>query len=61
MPKAYETMRDAMKKQYGKKEGTMIAAKTWNKQHKGMGDTVGNGRGDMMDEKEPKDKKEEKE
>jgi hypothetical protein len=44
MPKAYIKMRDAMKKEYGAKRGTVIAAKTWNKAHKGTGQTVGRGR-----------------
>jgi hypothetical protein len=43
MPKAYLKMKRAMIKQYGKTRGTEIAAKTWNKQHKG-GRTVGRGR-----------------
>lgn len=44
MPKAFKMMEKAMQKEYGKKEGTKIAAKTWNKQHKGTGQTVGKGR-----------------
>jgi len=44
MPKAYEKMKKAMKKEYGKKRGGTIAAKTWNKRHKGTGQTVGRGR-----------------
>lgn len=44
MPKAYEKMKQAMQKQYGEKKGETIAAKTWNKQHKGTGQTVGRGR-----------------
>ena len=43
MPKEYLKMKRAMVKQYGKKRGTVIAAKTWNKSHKG-GRTVGRGR-----------------
>jgi hypothetical protein len=44
MPKAYLKMKSAMKKQYGAKRGTKIAAMTWNKRHKGTGKTVGRGR-----------------
>lgn len=44
MPKEFEKMKAAMKKQYGAKEGTRIASMTWNKQHKGTGKTVGRGR-----------------
>jgi len=44
MPKDYEKMKAAMIKEYGKKKGEEIAAKTWNKQHKGTGQTVGRGR-----------------
>jgi len=44
MPKAYEEMKKAMVKEYGKKKGEKIAAMTWNKQHKGTGQTVGRGR-----------------
>lgn len=44
MPKAYEKMKKAMEKEYGKKKGDTIAAKTWNKNHKGTGKTVGRGR-----------------
>lgn len=44
MPKAYEVMKKAMEKQYGKKKAEEVAAKTWNKQHKGTGMTVGRGR-----------------
>lgn len=44
MPEAYEKMKKAMEKQYGKKKGKEIAYKTWNKQHKGTGKTVGRGR-----------------
>ena len=43
MPKGYEKMKKAMKKEYGAKRGTKIAAMTWNKRHKG-GRTVGRGR-----------------
>lgn len=44
MPAEFEKMKKAMIKQYGKKKGTEIAAKTWNKSHKGTGMTVGKGR-----------------
>lgn len=44
MPAAYLKMKAAMQKTYGIKKGNLIAAKTWNKRHKGKGDTVGNGR-----------------
>lgn len=44
MPKAYLKMKAAMQKEYGKERGMLIAAKTWNKRHKGKGNTVGNGR-----------------
>jgi hypothetical protein len=44
MPHGYEVMKKAMQKEYGKKKGTEIAAKTWNKSHKGTGKTVGRGR-----------------
>lgn len=44
MPKAYEKMKQAMVKQYGAEKGKEIAAKTWNKGHKGTGQTVGKGR-----------------
>jgi hypothetical protein len=44
MPAAYLKMKKAMQKKYGKKKGEEIAAKTWNKQHKGTGKTVGRGR-----------------
>jgi len=44
MPKAYLKMKAAMQKEYGVKRGTVIAAKTWNKSHKGTGQTVGRGR-----------------
>lgn len=44
MPKEYELMKKAMKKQYGKKKGEKVAAKTWNKRMKGTGKTVGRGR-----------------
>ena len=44
MPKAYEEMKKAMEKEYGKKKATEIAAKTWNKRNKGTGNTVGKGR-----------------
>jgi len=44
MPKAFKKMQAAMKKQYGVKRGDVIAAKTWNKAHKGTGQTVGKGR-----------------
>lgn len=44
MPKAFIKMRKAMVKQYGKAKGEVIAAKTWNKAHKGTGKTVGRGR-----------------
>ena len=44
MPKDYEKMKAAMIKEYGKKKGEEIAAKTWNKHHKGTGQTVGRGR-----------------
>jgi hypothetical protein len=37
-------MKAAMKKQYGEKRGAKIAAMTWNKRHKGTGQTVGKGR-----------------
>lgn len=43
MPEAYEKMKAAMQKQYGAKKGEEIAAKTWNKQHAGTGQTVGRG------------------
>jgi len=44
MPAAFEKMKKAMQKQYGKKKGEEIAAKKWNKEHKGTGKTVGRGR-----------------
>jgi hypothetical protein len=44
MPAKYLKMKAAMKKQYGAKRGTKIAAMTWNKAHKGTGKTVGRGR-----------------
>jgi hypothetical protein len=44
MPAAFEKMKAAMIKQYGKKKGTEIASKKWNKEHKGTGKTVGSGR-----------------
>ncbi len=44
MPAAYEKMKAAMKKEYGARKGTTIAAKTWNKRNKGTGRTVGRGR-----------------
>lgn len=44
MPKAYEKMKKAMVKEYGKARGEKIAAMTWNKKHKGTGKTVGRGR-----------------
>lgn len=44
MPKAYEKMKAAMVKQYGSRKGTEVAARVWNKQHKGTGKTVGKGR-----------------
>lgn len=37
-------MKKAMVKEHGKKKGETIAAKTWNKNHKGTGKTVGRGR-----------------
>ena len=44
MPKAYLKMKAAMQKEYGIERGKLIAAKTWNKRHKGTGQTVGRGR-----------------
>ncbi len=44
MPKGYLKMKAAMTKEYGKKRAVVIAAKTWNKTHKGTGLTVGRGR-----------------
>jgi hypothetical protein len=44
MPKAYLKMKRNMVREYGKKKGEEIAAKTWNKRHKGTGQTVGRGR-----------------
>jgi len=44
MPAAFTKMKKAMTKEYGKKRGETIAAKTWNKRHKGTGKTVGRGR-----------------
>lgn len=44
MPKPYEEMKAAMKKEYGPKKGEVIAYKTWNKRMKGTGKTVGRGR-----------------
>ena len=44
MPAAYLKMKRRMVKQYGSKKGTRIAAATWNKRHKGTGQTVGRGR-----------------
>ena len=44
MPKGFKKMEEAMKKAYGEKRGVEIASKTWNKQHKGTGKTVGKGR-----------------
>lgn len=37
-------MKSKMMKEYGKKRGATIAAKTWNKRNKGTGRTVGRGR-----------------
>ncbi len=55
MPEAYEKMKSAMQKQYGTKMGEKVAAMTWNKQHKGTGQTVGKGRFESMPTKK-KDK-----
>jgi len=44
MPKAFLQMKKAMAKEYGKKAAEVIASKTWNKQHKRTGETVGRGR-----------------
>lgn len=44
MPYKYLKMKKAMQKEYGKAKGEEVAAKTWNKQHKGTGQTVGRGR-----------------
>jgi len=44
MPKDFIKMRKAMDKFYGAKKGDIVAAKKWNKEHKGTGQTVGRGR-----------------
>jgi hypothetical protein len=44
MPEAFLRMKKAMMRQYGKKKGAKVAAMTWNKRHKGTGQTVGKGR-----------------
>ena len=44
MPKGFLKMKAKMKKEYGAKAGERIASATWNKFHKGTGQTVGRGR-----------------
>jgi len=44
MPKKFKKMEKAMEMEYGIKRGDVIAAKKWNKEHKGTGNTVGRGR-----------------
>jgi hypothetical protein len=44
MPKEFIKMRKAMERFYGAKKGDIVAAKKWNKEHKGTGQTVGRGR-----------------
>jgi hypothetical protein len=44
MPKEFKQMEKAMQAEYGKKKGTVVTSKLWNKRMKETGKTVGRGR-----------------